>query len=121
VAEWFRPAIAPALLRTRKIDAKSLFEQAEQRLLQLWVAYDKDQREVVAAAVTEVAEYPTRKVGRVILLAGRNLNQWIGFVGRFEQWARDEGCAALEFVGRRGWGRVFRDYEPIEHTFSKEL
>jgi hypothetical protein len=121
IEEWFRPLIAPALLRTRKLDAQSLFDLAEKELLQLWVAYDKEKQEVLSGAVTEVAVFSTRKVGRVLLAAGRNLNQWKAFMGRLEEWARAEGCSAIEIIGRPGWGRVYPDYELIEHTFSKEL
>lgn len=121
VEDLFRPLIAPALLRTRKIDVASLFKLAHKGRFQLWIAWDTQERDALAALVTEICDYPTRRVARALLLAGRQANRWRHLVTTLESWARGEGCAALEMVGRPGWGRLFPDYAEIERVFSKEL
>jgi hypothetical protein len=118
----YRRLIAPALLRTRKTSAKGLFKEAREGRSQLWLVWEPERKVELGACVTEVIDYPDRRVARIVLGAGRLVNHWHALLGKLESWAREEGCVSIEVVGRRGWGRVLPEgYELIESSFSKEL
>jgi len=120
-SDLLRKLIEPAIARTRKTDTAAVLGMAKEGRVQVWVLWESNQKEPLGVVVTELVDYASRRVGRVILGAGRLVNLVDDVAGKLEAWARAEGCAALEAVGRRGWGRVRRDYELIESTFSKEL
>jgi hypothetical protein len=115
------PVLSPVFDATNKIDEKSLCELLRVDDAQLWIVWDVEEKEVLAVIVTTLCEYPIRRVARIELCAGRLVKQWIGLIGKIEQWAREQGCAAVEVVGRRGWQRLLEDYDVAETTFSKEL
>lgn len=72
--------------------------------------------------VTEVIEYPQRKVLR-FWLAGGDLGEVEQILPEIEQWARERGCTMAEALGRRGWaGRSeAHGYKPVATIFQKEL
>ena len=49
--------------------------------LRLWVALEN--RDVIAAMVTEIIQYPRKKIVRVITLAGKDMSMWYKFLPRF--------------------------------------
>ena len=118
----YRPLVAPALLRTREMDAETVRRLAKEGRLQLWIAWDFEAKEALAGAATDVYEGPLRRIGRVVLCGGRLRNLWIHLLAQLEEWARDEGCVALEITGRKGWARALPDgYQATSYTFQKEL
>ena len=42
-------------------------------------------------------------------------------IATVERWARGIGCDAIQIEGRRGWAKVYTDYEEVYTTFQKEL
>jgi hypothetical protein len=71
---------------------------------QLWLGLGAGGLEMVA--VTEIRGLPRTRIARVWLLAGIDARGWIEeCLPAIEDWARAEGCAALELVGRKGWLR----------------
>lgn len=116
------PWLALALERTEKLDLPTVLWACQQGDAQLWVAWDVVGRESLGALVTELADHPTGlRVARVLCLGGARFEEWAFRIRVLEEWARAEGCRALELVGRKGWGRVFPDYRPIEYVWSKPL
>ena len=116
------PLLEKATKRTRKIDLASLRRCAEDGSMQIWLAYDTEEGEVLAAAATEMVTYVSgMKSARILLLGGLHLNRWSQVIATIENWALSEGCSTIEIVGRRGWGRVYREYSPLEHWYSKEI
>jgi len=116
------PLLEKATKRTRKIDLTSLLKSARDGLMQIWLAYDAEEEDVLAAAATEMVTYSSGlKSARVILLGGRQLNRWSRLIDIIENWALSEGCSTVEIVGRRGWEKVYPDYLPLEHWLSKEI
>jgi hypothetical protein len=108
--------------RTKKIDLDSLRECADKGLMQIWIAYDPEEDEILSAAATEIVDYVSGlKSARIMLLGGLELNRWREAIDTIEQWASDQGCSLIEIVGRRGWGRVYPEYVEIETWFAKEI
>ena len=116
------PLLEKATKRTEKIDIPSLLKCVRDGSMQLWLAYDPKEEGVLAAAATEMVTYTSGlKSARILLLGGLHLSRWEGLIATIEEWALSEGCSTVEMVGRRGWGRVYSDYLPLEHWFSKEI
>lgn len=90
------------------------------RAMQLWLLRRND--EIRGALVTEIADYPRlRTVILRLFSADRELRgQWEPLLAVIEDWARDQGCAAIEIFGRPGWARRL-DYELTHVVLRKEL
>lgn len=66
---------------------------------------------LVAAATSEIVEYPKCKALRVVTLGGNGLPRWFAAFDReLGREARGHGCSRIEAVGRKGWGRAVKAY-----------
>lgn len=83
---------------------ETVYEALLSRDMQLWTAWQDG--ELQAAAVTQIVSYPGKKVAAIPLIGGRKRNDWLLFQPQFEEWARANGCDALEGYARPGWLRV---------------
>lgn len=73
---------------------------------QLWVISD-DRFKIVGACVTELSNYPNKRVVRIILLGGTGLDSWAKLVSdTIGSWGKGFGATAIEVIGRKGWIRV---------------
>lgn len=89
----------------------------------LWVVYEPDLT-VVAAITSTFTDYPRMRVLHGQFLGGERLDDWQDmFCEIFDRWARDNGCHAVEFTGRHGWGRPLKrsGYRPIFTIFQRDL
>ncbi len=87
--------------------------------LRLWVALeDKD---VIAAMVTEIIQYPRKKIVRVITLAGKNMGLWYDFLPMLEGYAIRHGCSSLEAWTRKGMTRKLKDWKHSYDIITKDL
>ena len=120
------PLLAPlfeqATSRTRKIDLDSLRECALAGDMQLWAVYDMELNSVPGAIATELVTYTSGvKSARILLLGGSGVSRYVSLIDTIECWAQSNDCSLVEIVGRRGWGRIYPDYQPIEHWLAKEI
>jgi hypothetical protein len=71
----------------------------------LWIAWRG--REIDAAIITQILQYPRCKDCRIWLIGGRNLRGW-AYKARdaIEQFARFNGCRYVSGGLRRGWLRI---------------
>ena len=87
--------------------------------LRLWVALkDKD---VIAAMVTEIIQYPRKKIVRVITLAGKDMSLWYDFLPMLEGYAIRHGCSSLEAWSRKGMARKLKDWKHSYDIITKDL
>lgn len=89
--------------------------------MQLWVVCkDKD---LLAVIVTEIAQLPRKRVFIFRFCGGEKLGEWVKVMDNFLNWARSQGCDQAEIYGRKGWGRIYRDYgyEEIASCFHRSL
>lgn len=70
------------------------------RDFQLWVAYSD---KLDAVSVTEIVVYPKIKTCRVMILTGRNRENWIQLNQEIGDWAKTQGCSMVEAFARQGW------------------
>jgi len=96
-----------------------ILEYIKQNRMQLWISWNDG---IEASFVTEVCDYPQLRVLRWVLAGGSNMESWLDLVtSKVEDWAKRNNCQRLEIVGRKGWTKVLRDYEPQAVYFVKEL
>ena len=86
---------------------------------QLFISWNN---KVECAVVTEVAQYPQKKICRYFLAGGINLNNWLKPIQQeIEKFAKHNNCDSVEVAGRKGWARKLKGYEQKIYLFSKEL
>ena len=111
------PFLEKAIDDTYSID--DIYKNIEKDLFQLWISWNG---EVECAVVTEMAQYPQKKILRYFLAGGKNLDRWLTKIQtRIEEFAKRNGCQTVEVAGRKGWSKKLTGYEQKIYLFSKEL
>lgn len=86
---------------------------------QLFISWNK---KLESAVVTEVAQYPQKRICRYFLAGGSNMNNWLEPIQtEIEKFAKLNSCQAIEVAGRKGWARKLKGYEQKIYLFSKEI
>ena len=86
---------------------------------QLFISWNK---KVESAVITEVAQYPQKKICRYFLAGGSNINNWLEPIQQeIEKFAKHNNCQAIEVAGRKGWARKLKGYEQKIYLFTKEI
>lgn len=100
---YAEPYIKRALDHTSgELIPSDLKAACEAKDVQLWLIV-KDNR-VIAAATTEIVQYPQRKHCRIITLAGSSAENWTRALdATLSQWALEQGCQSLEAYVRKGY------------------
>jgi hypothetical protein len=84
----------------------------------LWIIWDGEA--LKAACVTRLVEIKGEKMLQVIACAGSN-EDWRTRFEEIEDYARNEGCVKAQIQGRKGWQRIFSDYELAWVTLERRL
>jgi len=115
-----RPFIERATARCGDWTADEIVQGLREGRMLLWFALCDG--EAAGAAVTELVT--TRSTGRmcnIILCGGTSLRRWAHLKDAIEAYARAQGCTRVRLSGRRGWARVFRDYQQPYVTLEKMM
>ncbi len=93
------------------------------RDMQLWITFDNS-RELYACAVTQIISYPNEKRLLLVVVAGKDIQYWFDQHKLIDEWAKKQGCRAVEVYGRKGWERLHKQrnsgYEMI-HTVLRRV
>ncbi len=112
--------LAKAVERSRgKQDGDDIAAAIETGRMQLWLLAAPGQ--IAAIALTEISEYPRKKVCRVIACVGEGRERWQHHLAGIEDWAKEIGCDGMELVARKGWARVMSDYELTHVMLEKGI
>lgn len=107
------PLLRRATSRTGCYEPIDLLRNALAGLMGIWfVEFDQ----LVTVAVTEVRQYPRKRVLEVPFIAGDGMRRWAGpLLAALDEHGRHCGCAHLVGSGRRGWARIggFREDGPL--------
>jgi hypothetical protein len=105
-----------------KIEAQDLLQLIAGGGVCLFVVID-DNADLLATVLTEFAQYPRKKVCRIIGVIGHDRRRWVHHLSELEDWARRHGCAAMQNIGREGWLRELKaqGYKATHLLFEKEL
>jgi hypothetical protein len=114
------PLLAPAIeMAAGRHSLSSTLDQLRSGHMQLFLVVKKDVP--VAAAVTQVLEYPAASWLVVLFCGGKGLPDWgKDGIAAIEDWARRCGCSGAEIVGRAGWA-VALGYEKSASIIQKVL
>ena len=87
---------------------------------QLFISWENDR--VESAVVTEVADYPRKRILRYVLAGGNNMDNWLEPIqNKIEEFAMNNYCQAIEVAGRKGWLRKLQGFKQNIYLMSKEL
>lgn len=117
------PMVAAALAESGGAFApEDIFRHLLDGSMVAWLSRGGD--EIEACAVTQIMQYPRKRVLAIPLVGGRNMNAWIKFQAAIEAFGRSQGCTHVNgFIGRQGWRRVLRDqgWRDVFTVIEKEL
>lgn len=84
----------------------------------LWVSVRNGKIE--ALAVTEILQHPQKKMCAVRIMTGEDYANWIGLESGIADWAKSIGCDGMEAIARKGWAKIFKDYD-FSHIFLERM
>ena len=114
------PLIEKALLHAEgELVPEDIKKHLDEGDLRLWVALKG--QEILASMVTEIIEYPRKRIVRVITLAGKDMNMWYDFLPMIEGYAVKNGCSSLEAWTRKGMTRKLKDWKHSYDIITKDL
>lgn len=89
---------------------------------QLWLGWDVAERRAIGAGVTEIFDYPRKRVCFLVLWASdAPRSRWLESLQTVERWAKGQGCKGMRLLGRKGWARVLGAYRPQYTVFVRSL
>ena len=82
-----------------------------QSMAQIYLIYDGE--EMMGATILQQYDASDGKVLSPLLLGGRHISSWRGAYQAWLSSMADSMNASIEFIGRRGWGKLFPMYKEI--------
>lgn len=102
-----KPFIEKAISRLPgRLSADEYLVRCSDGQMQAWTAVEDGS--VIAVMISEVHQFKTQKILRLIICVGGGLKKWLGFLPEVERWAHSNGCSGIEPIARKGWERVLR-------------
>lgn len=90
-----------------RITADDVEEQLRAGGMQLWTLITSEgEPEVLAVLVTEIIDYPRKRVLDLAFMAGDRMELWLAALPALEAWAVTQGIEQIQIQGRPGWERV---------------
>ena len=117
--------VGPMLARIQEhsegeLETDDFLEQLMMGGMQLWIS--TEDKEIVMSAVTQIIQYPQKKILRVIAIAGENFKEvHDNCINMVEAFAIKHQCSALELWGRKGWKKMLPDWNSKYIVFTKDL
>ena len=117
--------VGPMLARIQEhsegeLETDDFLEQLMMGGMQLWIS--TEDKEIVMSAVTQIIQYPQKKILRVIAIAGENFKEvHDNCINMVEAFAIKHECSALELWGRKGWKKMLPDWNSKYIVFTKDL
>ena len=116
--------VAPMLARVTshtegELEPDDFIEPLTHGEMQLWIAIED--KELIAALITQVIPYPQKKVLRLISLAGEDFSKFKDFISMVESFAIRSECSSLEMWGRKGWKKLLPDWKDSYIVFTKDI
>lgn len=115
IAEFLKPAFDRSDLKPETVMMRAIATK-----MQVWLAWDSIEKEIRAAAVTEVQERDKYKVCVIVLLAG-DKEYWTRYEHVVFAWARSIGCQRIRLEGRFGWERALPGWTRAAVVMEKML
>jgi hypothetical protein len=103
---------ADALVRSKSdYPISYIYDHLRNGTALLWMVVHR-QSIILGACTTEIVEKLDGTRTLLILAFGseHGFRFWKQWLGRLEDYARDENCKLIRLYGRHGWGKVLREY-----------
>jgi hypothetical protein len=119
--------VEPLLDKPLEIDgyaykSKDIFDSIINQKMQLWISWNVKNKNVEAAIITEIIQYPQFRSCRYFLAGGNNMKSWFNLMKeQIELWSIKNKCQRIELVGRKGWVKWLKDYKQKHIILMKEL
>ena len=108
VHKWthVEPMLLRATKRTGCYEPIDLLKGAMSGRYGIWLC--ESEAGIDAAIVTEIVNYPRKRILEMMFVGGSNMALWLPEAVRvFDEHAKKTGCAHIACLGRRSWGRVW--------------
>jgi hypothetical protein len=115
VREMLGEAVKSANGRLELADVRKFLIEKD---LVLWVSLRN--KKIEALAVTEILQHPRKKMCMVRVLTGKDYANWVGLEEGIAKWAESIGCHGMEAIARKGWSRVFKNYD-FTHIYLERM
>lgn len=118
------PDVAPILQKALdRADNRYLITDIYQAVvdkdMQLWVTFNH--AGIVAAGITQIIQYPQKKILALPFVGGEEMPKWIDSVMHdIELFAREKGCDGIDLLGRPGW-KKFINFNQYYIAMTKPL
>jgi len=107
----FIPLVTPVIWKSEimtrgRSSIDDIFKFLFNGSMHLWIVFDDESEKIHGYVMTEIKEYPRCKMLVMQYCAGDNgAIEAAGELvfGTLESFAKDGGCAGIEFLGRPGW------------------
>lgn len=96
--------LAPSVATNPLEDLDDVMAEIDGGQAQAWAVTDGDT--IRAIVVTKTFASPGHRQCFIAHCAGEGVQEWIGYLGVIEEWARLQGCDSIELYGRPGWQRL---------------
>ncbi len=105
-----------------RMDAKHALHECMMGRMQLWIVAESVE-DIDAVIVTQVCDYPTRRVCRYVLVSGSDTQLWEDTDEVLTAWAKERGCSLIEATGRPGWKKKMKAHGWTSKTavYEKEI
>ena len=90
-----------------KFNLKSIKDGLKLTELQLWVVKQGD--EISMSVVTQLVNYPAKKVMLILFLGGENFDEFKHLASMIFEFAEYWECESVEIYGRTGWKKKLKD------------
>lgn len=109
VSPWLDKAIARTHGRYHNVD---VLTSVIDGTASLWIALRGEPQEIIGSLILTVSLYPSgMKVGRIDYIAGRDRDDWfVEMWDMIKDYARHEGCQAIETLARRGTAAYMKEW-----------
>ncbi len=119
--------IAPMLVESLKyadgkFSLRSVFDALITKNMQLWIGVTK-KNEIKAFAITEIVNYPAKKVLIIQFAGGHDMDTWLHNIDGLQNFAKFHDCEAVEIYGREGWAKKLLpyNYAKIHSVYRLEI
>ena len=103
------PILARVVPRSEgELETEDILDLVTEGRMQLWIV--AEDKEIIAALVTQIITYRQKKLLRLVSLAGEDFSMFKHFLDMVQSFAIQKDCTALELWGRKGWKKLLPEW-----------
>ena len=120
VWEKVEPILARVIPHSEgELETDDILDLVTEGSMQLWIVAEN--KEIIAALVTQIITYPQKRILRLVSLAGEDFDKFKHFLDIVESFAIQKDCTALELWGRKGWKKLLPEWNSEYIVYTKDI